>query len=214
MRVGLQAAAGLDGAWDGCRVQLSPSAPVTYKYVCLVSKQLSLLVGWPGPQVREYQRRCEDALIDILLKGSPPPVRAWHTCLGVCTRLLLLPDDSLWDCWQAGWPGWGSCWRALPTPQQGAATLAPMEHMVRHAELRSAAATRAARRHSPAAAASRIWRVVVQVRRLICEALGKLYSLGDQLPLYSRVSSLQLFLGTKASAGRGRGGGVVLACGV
>lgn len=26
-------------------------------------------------EVREYQRRCEDALIDILLKGAPPPVR-------------------------------------------------------------------------------------------------------------------------------------------
>lgn len=36
-----------------------------------------------------------------------------------------------------------------------------------------------------------------QVRRLICQALAKLYLAGDQLPLYSRVSSLQLFLGTK-----------------
>ena len=26
-------------------------------------------------EIREYQRRCEDALIDILLKGAPPPVR-------------------------------------------------------------------------------------------------------------------------------------------
>jgi len=25
-------------------------------------------------ELREYQRRCEDALIDILLKGAPPPV--------------------------------------------------------------------------------------------------------------------------------------------
>ncbi len=29
-------------------------------------------------EVREYQRRCEDALIDVLLKGAPPPVRIWH----------------------------------------------------------------------------------------------------------------------------------------
>lgn len=36
----------------------------------------------------------------------------------------------------------------------------------------------------------------------MCEALGKLYSLGDQLPLYSRVSSLQLFLGTKEAFSR------------
>ncbi len=35
------------------------------------------------------------------------------------------------------------------------------------------------------------------MRKLICEVLGRLYALGDQLPLYSRVSSLQLFLGTK-----------------
>jgi len=35
------------------------------------------------------------------------------------------------------------------------------------------------------------------VRRLICQVLAKLYAAGDQLPLYSRVSSLQLFLGTK-----------------
>ena len=40
-------------------------------------------------QLREYQRRCEDALIDVLLKGAPPPVRAgregrawgWQTAL-------------------------------------------------------------------------------------------------------------------------------------
>ncbi len=37
----------------------------------------------------------------------------------------------------------------------------------------------------------------VQVRRLICQALAKLYLAGDQLPLYSRVSSFQLFLGTR-----------------
>ena len=36
-----------------------------------------------------------------------------------------------------------------------------------------------------------------QVRRLICQVLAKLYAAGDQLPLYSRVSSLQLFLGTR-----------------
>ena len=37
---------------------------------------------------------------------------------------------------------------------------------------------------------------------MICEALGKLYARGDQLPLFSRVSSLQLFLGTKEAFGR------------
>ena len=64
-------------------------------------------------QVRAHQRRCEDALIDVLLKGAPPPVR-----------------------------------------------------------------------------------------RLICEALNKLYSRGDQLPLYARASALQLFLSTKEAASK------------
>ena len=36
----------------------------------------------------------------------------------------------------------------------------------------------------------------------MCEALGKLYARGDQLPLFSRVSSLQLFLGTKEAFGK------------
>jgi hypothetical protein len=43
---------------------------------------------------------------------------------------------------------------------------------------------------------------ILQVRRLICDVLGKLYLRGDQLPLYSRVSSLQLFLGTREAASR------------
>ena len=63
-------------------------------------------------EVKEHQRRCEDALVDILLSGAPPPVR-----------------------------------------------------------------------------------------RLICGILGKMYAVGDSLPLYSRVSSLQLFLGTKEAFG-------------
>eukprot|EP00887_Chlorella_sp_A99_P005661 scaffold1.g5661.t1 len=74
----------------------------------LLQKLVATLDRTPRDEVREYQRRCEDALIDILLKGAPPPVR-----------------------------------------------------------------------------------------RLVCDALGKLYSLGDSLPLYSRVSSLQLFLDTR-----------------
>lgn len=73
----------------------------------LLQKLIVTLDRTERAEVKEYQRRCEDALIDILLKGAPPPVR-----------------------------------------------------------------------------------------RLICDTLGKLYSAGDQLPLYSRVSSLQLFLGT------------------
>ncbi|KAL4431040.1 hypothetical protein ABPG75_006296 [Micractinium tetrahymenae] len=74
----------------------------------LLQKLVVTLDRCERPEVREYQRRCEEAVVDILLKGAPPPVR-----------------------------------------------------------------------------------------RLICQVLAKLYAVGDQLPLYSRVSSLQLFLGTK-----------------
>ncbi|CAL8466413.1 g5949 [Coccomyxa elongata] len=64
-------------------------------------------------RIREYQRRCEDALEDNLLKGTAPPVR-----------------------------------------------------------------------------------------RLICACLVRLYSVGDSLPLYSRVASLQTFLGSKEALNR------------
>ncbi|KAL4425068.1 hypothetical protein ABPG77_010382 [Micractinium sp. CCAP 211/92] len=74
----------------------------------LLQKLVVTLDRCERPEVKEYQRRCEEAVVDILLKGAPPPVR-----------------------------------------------------------------------------------------RLICQVLAKLYSVGDQLPLYSRVSSLQLFLGTR-----------------
>lgn len=74
----------------------------------LLQKLVVTLDRCERPQVKEFQRRCEEAVVDVLLKGAPPPVR-----------------------------------------------------------------------------------------RLICQVLAKLYSAGDQLPLYSRVSSLQLMLGTK-----------------
>lgn len=41
----------------------------------------------------------------------------------------------------------------------------------------------------------------MQIRRLICSILAKLYGKGDTLPLFSRVSSLQLFLGTREAFG-------------
>ena len=43
-----------------------------------------------------------------------------------------------------------------------------------------------------------IW--LLQVRRLICACLVQVYSVGDSLPLYSRVASLQSFLGSKVGA--------------
>lgn len=43
----------------------------------LLQKLVVALERAQRPEVREYQRRCEDALIDVLLKGAPPPVGGW-----------------------------------------------------------------------------------------------------------------------------------------
>ena len=92
------------------RRQRKPDADEAYR----VLQKLAVTMDRANrSEIKEYQRRAEDALIDILLKGVPPPVR-----------------------------------------------------------------------------------------RLICEILGRLYSQGDQLPLFSRVSSLQLFLGTKEATSK------------
>ena len=77
-------------------------------YYMLLQKLDATVLSTSVVEVKAYQRRCEDALVDILLSGAPPPVR-----------------------------------------------------------------------------------------RCICGILSKMYAVGDALPLYSRVSSLQLFLGTK-----------------
>ena len=37
----------------------------------------------------------------------------------------------------------------------------------------------------------------MQVRRLICACMVQIYIVGDTLPLYSRVASLQTYLGSK-----------------
>jgi hypothetical protein len=42
----------------------------------LLQKLVVTLDRTDRAEVREYQRRAEDALIDILLKGAPPPVRS------------------------------------------------------------------------------------------------------------------------------------------
>ncbi len=41
-----------------------------------------------------------------------------------------------------------------------------------------------------------------QVRKICCACLVKLYRLGDSLPLYARISSLQGFLSTKEALAR------------
>ena len=91
------------------RSSSSRSRSSTFGAYYILLQKLEATVETTTPaDLKAYQRRCEDALIDILLSGAPPPVR-----------------------------------------------------------------------------------------RLICGILSKMYAVGDSLPLYSRVSSLQLFLGTK-----------------
>jgi hypothetical protein len=102
----------------------------------LLQKLVVTLDRTERDEVREYQRRCEAALIDVLLKGAPPPVSDVMLC--------------------------GERVHSSPPPQPS--SLFPFNP---------------------------------QVRRLIGEALGTCYAIGDQLPLFSRVSALQLFLGTR-----------------
>lgn len=132
-------------------------------------------------EVKEYQRRCEDALVDILLKGAPPPVSGASgrdrpaMTARTCTRTCASPD--------AGLP-FSCCTRLGRKCHLGCASIKGMWCQLQ----RRPWATLPTLPCCPAR---------LQVRKLICEALGRMYSTGDQLPLYSRVSSLQLFLGTK-----------------
>lgn len=137
------------------------------------------------PEVQEYQRRCEEAVVDVLLKGAPPPVSG----------------ATVW-----GWGEGRATGRdeAALTGSPGAATTPlPLSFLLMH--------LRCARQPAPSPSDDAISPTPCnqpnqpaalspspsQVRRLICQVLAKLYLHGDQLPLYSRVSSLQLFLGTR-----------------
>lgn len=46
----------------------------------LLQKLVVTLDRTERDEVREYQRRCEAALIDVLLKGAPPPVSDAMLC--------------------------------------------------------------------------------------------------------------------------------------
>lgn len=51
----------------------------------LLQKLVVALDRSTRPEVKEYQRRCEEAVVDILLKGAPPPVRLPVVkCKGSC----------------------------------------------------------------------------------------------------------------------------------
>ncbi|KFM26650.1 HEAT repeat-containing protein 5A [Auxenochlorella protothecoides] len=97
------------------------SRPDSIACLALLHKLVATLARAGREEVRAHQRRCEDAVLHVLLKGAPP-----------------------------------------------------------------------------------------SVRRLLCAVLSRLYAQGDTLPLYSRVSSLQLFLGTREAQGRETGDAIRL----
>jgi hypothetical protein len=55
----------------------------------LLQKLQVTIDGSQKERVREYQRRCEDALAEILLKGTAPPVSttACHSMQCLCQAL-------------------------------------------------------------------------------------------------------------------------------
>ena len=50
--------------------------PDAAQCLSLLQKLVATLGEAAPAEVRTFQRRCEDALVDILLKGAPPPVSA------------------------------------------------------------------------------------------------------------------------------------------
>lgn len=55
----------------------APTPTQVTRRVCL-QKLLVTIDSSQSERVREYQRRCEEALTDVLLKGAAPPVRLSH----------------------------------------------------------------------------------------------------------------------------------------
>jgi hypothetical protein len=60
----------------------------------LLQKLVTTLDRTDRKEVREYQRRCEDALIDILLKGAPPPVRLYHLSQTIIAHHMLHKKET------------------------------------------------------------------------------------------------------------------------
>ncbi len=48
--------------------------PPSYPLACWPQKLVVSLDRASRPEVKEFQRRCEEAAVDVLLKGAPPPV--------------------------------------------------------------------------------------------------------------------------------------------
>lgn len=70
--------------------------PDSMDCLVLLHKLVATLARAPRPEIRDHQRRCEEALSNILLKGAPPSVRVLIG--GVVGRRVLLGQWS----WVAG----------------------------------------------------------------------------------------------------------------
>jgi hypothetical protein len=146
--------------------------------------QLSVAAAEPAA-VKRAQRRCEGALADLLHRGLCPVVRA-------------APGRGRRRRWRAGRAprGRGRC-------RRDAVAAAPRQQPCRaRAQRRRALCARPGPQHPPNTPPR-------QVRALACGCMSRLYSAGDMLPLYGRVSALQGELQERERAGGEvrRGGG-------
>ena len=77
--------------------------PDSMDCLVLLHKLVATLARAPRPEIRDHQRRCEEALSNILLKGAPPSVRVFIGGVGM---------GVLWGQWSwmeggprgGGWP--------------------------------------------------------------------------------------------------------------
>ena len=74
-----------------------PFFPLANPYTLLLQKLVVSLDRASRPEVKEFQRRCEEAAVDVLLKGAPPPVRGFpppQPVVGAGVAGLLLHVDA------------------------------------------------------------------------------------------------------------------------
>lgn len=74
-------------------LNVPPPSPVEHPNspFAAVQKLVVSLDRASRPEVKEFQRRCEEAVVDVLLKGAPPPV-------GGGPRLLAPAYTLCWMC--------------------------------------------------------------------------------------------------------------------
>ena len=69
------------GQVKGSKANIEPVAALE-----LLQKLLVTIDSSQRDRVREYQRRCEEALMEVLYKGSAPPVGLQSPSTGCCIR--------------------------------------------------------------------------------------------------------------------------------